>query len=565
MAALLTPKKYQIKPLKQHLECLREHRAICQAHIESISADISLGQKDEPLLRRELLAPLHRTRLLFRQQAKTCSDAICPISWIPNEILTAIFAFCLPPDHRFSPAMAPFILIPVCQLWRDTAISTRSFWSSLAFWTPASKFDRTCYPLRLLGGWFGRSGRSPLDIFLEQGLKCHHMKFVVEAVLLAHYPQCRHLDIHVTSDSAPALNNFVILPPGSLMSLESLVLEGLDEAYFPAEHDGPIVTAFRNSPRLQKLTTNALDFAFIYDPITFMAEFDDLFLPWPQLTHLMITDFITADVFVVVLTQCTGLQFLRVSLNLGDTDIRLDMDYWLPDHQVALANLTEMHLSVSDGFCIPSIMDALTFPALQNLHFRRSESEDFTTSDPFSWEHSRRFLRQLCGLRHLSLVGRVGTAEEVLVLLQSTPQVTHLKLDIWTDYQFLIPAIFPPTPLSPDVLIGKPLHALTHLALHLAKGELPFPSHCIRDAVDSPRCVFPLTDLTIIVHRGWRRHMKEIRSVFSHSPLQTCIGMPAGPIGRSARFRTDERLIDCARTNRYYTMIDPLAKLVNRI
>lgn len=554
-----------MKPLQQHLRCLREHRAVCKAHIETTTADISEGQKQGPQFRRQQLLPLHESRLFFRQQVKVCNDAICPISWIPNEILREIFAFCIPPNHRFTPTMAPLILLSVCQLWHDTAISTRSFWSSMAFWTPPSQIDRTCYPLRFLGGWFARSGRHPLDIFLERDFVYNHMKFVVEVVLLAHYPQCRHLDIHVTIDSTPALINFVVLPPGSLTGLESLVLEGLDEAFFLANDEGPIITVFQNSPQLQKLTTDGFDFAFTYDPHTLMADFDDLFLPWAQLTHLMVTEFITADVFVIVLAQCTGLHFLRASLDLEDTDIRVDLEYWLYDRPIALPNLTDLYLSVSDGFFIPPIMDALAFPALRNLHFRRSESEDLTTSDPFSWEHSPGFLRQLHGLEHLSLVGRVGTVEEVLVLLNSTPRVTSLKLDIQMDYQILIPALFPPMPYSPDILLGRPLHALTHLAFHLARRELPFPSHCIRDAVNSAQHIFPLVDLTIIVHRAYRRHLKEIRSTFLHSSIQTCIGTPAGPIGRSARLHTDARLIEKESTNRYYTMLDPLAKLVNLI
>lgn len=240
-----------MKPSEQHLRCLHEYRALCLEKAAELTPKISAAQTDGRPSRYERLLDLHRSRLAFRQQAQTCRDVICPISWVPNEILSEIFTHCLPSDHRFSRTVAPLLLLHVCQLWRSITISTRSFWSRLAFWTPFSNIDRICYPLRFLGGWVARSGRNPLDIFLSQGLVYYHMKFVVEVVLLDHYSHCRHLDIHVTSESARALINFIMLSPGSLTALESLVLEGLDESYFAVENSEPMITVFRDSPLLR--------------------------------------------------------------------------------------------------------------------------------------------------------------------------------------------------------------------------------------------------------------------------------------------------------------------------
>lgn len=410
-----------MKPSEQHLRCLSEHIALCQEEAAVLTADIFAAQTSGSLLRKKQLVGFHQSRLAFRREAQTCREAICPISWVPNEVLGEIFTHCLPLDHRFSCIVAPLLLLHICQLWRSIAILTGSFWSHLAFWTPSSNIDLTCYPLRFLGGWLVRSRKSPLDIFLERDLVYNHLKFVVEVVLLGHYHQLQHLDVHVTKDTAPALINFVVLPPGSLTTLESLVLEGLDEAYFPLKNaTDPTITVFQNSPQLHKLTTNALDFAFSIDASTSYANFDLLFLPWAQLTHLMITDFITVDVFVVAISECKGLEFLRISVDLGDDDIFIDMDQWRPNEPVALCNLAELHISISDGICIPSTMNAITFPALKRLHFRRSQSEGFNGDGSFSWKGSPHFLHQLCNLQYLSLVGCVGVADEVLVLLQNT-------------------------------------------------------------------------------------------------------------------------------------------------
>lgn len=566
MAAIVAPRRYQTKPLEQHLRCLREHRAICEGEAERLTADISVAQTDGKPFRYERLFKLHQSRLALRQQANACRDAICPISWVPNEVLCEVFTRCLPLDHRFSRTVAPILPLRVCQLWHSIAVSTGSLWSCMAFWTPLSSTTATCYPFRSVGGWLAHSGRSPLDIFLLQDLDYDHTKFVAEVVLLGHYSQCRHLDIHVTDASAPALINFVTLPPGSLASLESLVLEGLDESDFPAQYPEPTITAFQNSPRLRKLTTNALDFAFDINPDTSYADFDLLFLPWARLTHLMITDFITADTFIVALSECVGLEFLRVSVDFGDEGNYIDMDQWLPDEPVVLRNLTELHISISDGICIPPKLDSLAFPALQSLRFRRSESEEFDTSASFSWEHSPHFLRQMCNLRCLSLVGRVGAAEEIIVLLQSTPLVTDLNLDIPVDYQLLIPALFPPLcPDTSNTMLAGPLHALAHLSLRLGKADFPFPILCIRTTVDVlwPNC--PLASLTIVAHRAFHRRLKKICSQLSFTPLQTVIGTLASHINNSTRSHTDEHLIDCERTNRHYTMTDPLTPLLNLV
>lgn len=513
-------------------------------------------QQRTPPLRLQRLLALHQKRFNYRRQIKICRDAICPISWIPNEVLREIFVHCIPPNHRFSRTIGPLLLLQVCQLWRNTAVLTHTLWTRVAFWTPASSTDLICYPLRFVQRWMAHSGRHSLDIYLEQGLVRHHMRFVVEMVLLAHYSQCRHLDIHATHDSGPALANFITLPPGSLTSLESLVLEGLDEAYF-----ANAITVFQNSPRLRKMTTNALDFAFSVDMSTSSIEFDALVLPWARLTHLMITEFIMADTFVVVLAECTALQFLRVSLDLGVNDATLPLNDWLPDQPVALSSLTDLHISVSDGSCIPPVMNSLKFPALQSLHFRRSES---SLSHPFSWESSLHFILQLRGLQSLSLVGRVGAVEEIATLLQSTPQVTHLKLDIWTKYQILIPILFPPLGRLPfQVSHAKFLPALTCLSLRLEKSDLPFPSDCIRDSVGSTQCL--LTDLTMIMHRRCQRQLQEIQSQFSFSFLQTTFGTQAGPIDRLLRDQKDKHLIDCERTSRHYDMVDPVTSLVNLI
>lgn len=556
MANLSALSRLHTKPSEPHLKCLRDHIALCNARDKLLTAVISIAQTDGRPLRKERLLGLHRLRITCRREAQTCRSAIAPITWIPNEILAEIFVHCLPRNHHLSRCTAPLLFLQVCALWRNVALSTRSLWNSMAFWTPPTNTDLICYPIRFLNDWILHAGRKPLDLFFEQGLVYNHMKLLVELVLLVHYPQCRHLDIHLTKASALSLVNFVTLPPGSLRNLETLVLEGLDEADFAFEGEGSMITVFRDSPRLQKFTTDALEFTFRFnDDDASIPIFDINVLPWAQLTHLMITDFIRVDVFVVTLAQCAALHFLRVSLDLSDNDTYPNMDEWLPKNPVLLSSLTELRLSVSDGFCMPMLMDVFSFPALHHLHFQRSETEPSSNPDIFSWTNSQNFLRQICNVHILSLAGRLGTAEEILVLLHSTQQVTNLTLDIWTDYQFLIPKLFPLVDtVSSEDFVSRPLQLMTHLGFRLEGRDLPFPSHCIRDAVNAVQ--WPLSQLTVIVHRAYRQQFRKICDDFAFSPLQIKFGIPRGPIRRSTRFGKDESLIRNLETNVDYTMFD---------
>lgn len=561
MVALLAPNRYRTKPLEQHLVCLREHIALCKRRDGRLTAIISFVQQCNRELRERWLLDLHHLRVLYRQQANTCRFAISPIHWIPDEILGEIFTYCLPLNHRFSRTVAPLSQLRVCVLWRHVTLSTHSLWSTLTFWSPPSNVDLMCYPPRFLHTWLLHSGEHSLDLFFTRGLKYNHLKLLVELVLLAHYSRCRHLDIHLTRETALALVNFVVLPPRSLARLETLVLENLDEADFALENAGPAITAFHDSPRLQKLTTNALDFTFSIDEITSVPTFDRSVLPWPKLTHLMITDFIRVDVLVVTLAECTALEFLRVSLELEVDDEFRGMDQWLPTQPVVLPHLSKLYISLSDGLSIPHLLEAFRFPALQQLYFRRSESQGFTTEpDAFSWTSSRTFLLQLQNLQKLSLVGRVGPIREIVALLQSTPLVSDLLLDVWTEYQALIPILFPsPDPLSSNDLHLQPLCRLQQLTFRLERTDFPFPSNCIRDYIESPQHNCSLTHLTIICGRAVSpRRMDEMHEHLEYLPVETFLGLRSGPIVKSTRYRTDGHLIDNKRTNRDYTMVDRL-------
>lgn len=424
------------------------------------------------------LGDLCKAHEMCTRRVTAVLQALSPIQWIPREILAEIFVHCLPEDHRFSRNFAPLSVSQVCRVWRALALSNRSLWKKLSFWSPpTSKRDHLCYPTRLVNKWLSHRGFLPLQLYFDCGMSYAHMKTFVELVLLEHYPRCQHLELSVTWSSVRGLVNFINLPAGSLIKLECLVLVGLDEVVLSSEEGEEDeedesediivpITVFQDSPMLRKLATNSLDFAFHVgnDEIQFNVRI----LPWIQLTHLLITEFVDIDIFVHTLAECLAIQFLRVSLNLRRNDEEQShVSHTNLPARVVLPDLTAIYISVNGGLSFPFSMDIFQFPALNALHFRRHHNS-LALADLFSWTESAHFCAELGRLQHLSLTGHIGSTEQVISLLRCTSTITTLTLDIYVDYAMLIPVLFPENSVSP-------LPHLAKLELHLERRELCYP------------------------------------------------------------------------------------------
>lgn len=412
---------------------------------------------------------------MWRRQSRTIAHTISPIQWLPPEILSEIFHHCLPDDYHFSRRLAPLLICLVCRSWHTLALSIGGLWNKIAFWSPPpSNRDLLCYPTRLVNKWLAHSGSLPLQIRFDHGMSLNHIKTYVELVLLEYYPRIQYLELSVSRTTAPGLHNFINLPPGSLTSLKSAVFEHLDEADFVLSDDGTDVTedtpfpitVFNSSPQLQKLTTSFLEFTH---HLTIAGTvFHSSVLPWPNLTHFSVTDFVYVDIFVAALAECVKIQFLRVSLNLLHEEERPpNASLAGPPAKVVLPNLTAMFISLDGGLFFPPEMDIFTFPALVDVHIRRYQ-DDATAVDQFSWVKSTHFCKQLYHLRQLTLTGYVGSGEQVIALLRSMPTLIKLSLDIFADYETLLPALFPSDTTSP-------IHRVNYLAIHAEGGDLFFP------------------------------------------------------------------------------------------
>lgn len=102
----------------------------------------------------------HRRLSASRSPKAAATMVTTSINDLPYDILYTIFCLCWDKMHPRTQLSFPTIASHVCRRWRDYALDTPTFWSSLNF---------EGYPLRLekYQNWLGRSKDCPLDIALS--------------------------------------------------------------------------------------------------------------------------------------------------------------------------------------------------------------------------------------------------------------------------------------------------------------------------------------------------------------------------------------------------------------
>ncbi|TFK44921.1 hypothetical protein BDQ12DRAFT_708735 [Crucibulum laeve] len=98
---------------------------------------------------------------IFRYLEQAFPPAKPPIPYLPPEIWSQIFIYCLPSETYLvpSPHTAPLLLTHICSYWRHIAQSTLHLWSSLSFLAREDTPSRTC-----TDAWLTRSLHLPISL-----------------------------------------------------------------------------------------------------------------------------------------------------------------------------------------------------------------------------------------------------------------------------------------------------------------------------------------------------------------------------------------------------------------
>ncbi|KAF7327020.1 hypothetical protein MKEN_00276900 [Mycena kentingensis (nom. inval.)] len=172
------------------------------------------------------------------------------IQTLPNELLCAIFAACLPaPPISPSPRTAPLLLAHVCSRWRDVAFAMPELWSSLIYRTTA--YDTSD---ALLHAWLRRAQSQPVLLAVEHG---EHRRFYEDTFSTIFGAGANLHELHVRSAiarsptaqkvAAPTLRSLVLVP-GAIAALTWLHLPALIRLDAHATFEIPALRAFLALP-----------------------------------------------------------------------------------------------------------------------------------------------------------------------------------------------------------------------------------------------------------------------------------------------------------------------------
>ncbi|KAJ6602836.1 hypothetical protein DFH09DRAFT_1355027 [Mycena vulgaris] len=276
-----------------------------------------------------------------------------PLLHLPNEIISEIFLNFLPSPPERPPAVGPLspsFLAQICRKWRDIAFSTPSMWSALQL--NLDRRDLRGQQLYFLQTWLERSK----DCLLSIALECSGAEFEddifenemgISTFVKAIVRHCaRWADMTLILPAAD-----LRLVQGDMPQLRNLTF-GPHKELDPDAPEAARVVAFDRAPNLTNVILSTCFSPFIF---TFT---------WSQIITL--AGCLYDDETVEVLRHTTSLQDCTLRLC---TFIKLTLHTMVP----ALLHLTSLKIVTHMNRCCDEatihLLDSLTLPALQRLHF----------------------------------------------------------------------------------------------------------------------------------------------------------------------------------------------------
>ncbi|KAJ6463972.1 hypothetical protein C8R45DRAFT_505370 [Mycena sanguinolenta] len=191
------------------------------ACIAKISADIETQE--------EVLRQLRISKSAAQRELNALRD---PIALLPVEISSEIFFQCLPSSPSPTRHEAPMLLLNVCHIWSDIALSTPALWASIHI-NPHRSGDK------VLQSWLPRARYCSLSISVD-GLSS-------DAALFHQYaPQLKHLTLY---NAVPHFD-----PSTFFSSLETLALGSLSTNICAKLDLRQLVEQFGLTPNLVQCT-----------------------------------------------------------------------------------------------------------------------------------------------------------------------------------------------------------------------------------------------------------------------------------------------------------------------
>ncbi|KAJ7911265.1 hypothetical protein B0H13DRAFT_2660615 [Mycena leptocephala] len=367
-------------------------------------------------------------QVLVPQSTMLGENATPPVSvinLIPPELLCYIFTLLVPPlkSDSSSPVIprfnaprlsgpwilgGPWVFGQVCSHWRALSVSLPTLWTSITVFTTVSPRE-----LSLLNIQLSRTGSAPLDLHIRFTHPLPEFDLFLPR-LVSHSARWRMLHLEFNAGWLPS-ETFAALNGLALPLLEELALSGRGVSYF--ENSFSISDALV----LRQLLLVAHSQAFTRK----------IALPWAQLTsyrafHPDATSHFRDLAGAANLVECD----LDFALTKRDEVTVMQLDI------LTLPRLRRLAISC------PLLLDRLVAPSLQSLYI----------VGPV--KHVHPFLdRSGCTsqLVELTLARCSAPAHEIIALLQQTPGLTALMLDVHSPPAEIVAALMAPERICPTL------------------------------------------------------------------------------------------------------------------
>ncbi|KAJ2919220.1 hypothetical protein MD484_g1259, partial [Candolleomyces efflorescens] len=385
-----------------------------------------------------------------------------PFRTLPVEIVNEIFLHCLPAsDEEFQPipSQAPLLLCHVSSYWRSAAMGDSRLWRRLtlspkrllhlASIEPLSRATQQMVDQSLM--WL----TNVKDLGLELDITVPHShtsstvtdqdgvvsqrptfpeivdqwhSFVVPILVKQ---ACRFKTLQLNYSFPAMLHSFFFGEQQEVLSrLESLTIKG-DQLQISNTDGDPSnmmkhwvpIQRFAVAPRLTKAAI------LVKNKSPFPHQLPGNFLPWPQLTHLMITMPCSGSFWKRILYTCPNLT--AAYINIEHSVVPEDCDPFFPGTgHIDLPRLETLDVTFHDEFA-SAYFDDFRFPVLNHLLVACDFGSGFPT---LTWVHPPPPRNDSCflGLRtliSLTLSYQNMNEADLLGILREAVQLQELILD----------------------------------------------------------------------------------------------------------------------------------------
>ncbi|RDB18307.1 hypothetical protein Hypma_000496 [Hypsizygus marmoreus] len=253
----------------------------------------SIVQLDDEIIHvQNILDGRRNQRMNHIAHIRQYQTLLAPHRTLPVDLLEEIFVRCSPQNAiiPYQTPQTPWTLIQVCSKWRQVALALPTLWSNIKMQYYPRESLSACLRngIRLMGMLFSRSANLPvsLDAAIRVTSDVDDYACEFDQLLVSNAARLRHFQF---SGSPSCITSFISLPPSSMQSLHTLVLNQIE---FPG-----------TTPFFRGNIQNNTGFQVAVPPATSLFD-----MPFPKLKDLALAHFsMDSDVIYDILSRCTSL------------------------------------------------------------------------------------------------------------------------------------------------------------------------------------------------------------------------------------------------------------------